>query len=109
MTVSFHPEFAQDIARFEGDYARVSPALAERFRVEIDRAIEAITRSPEGAGHFLQCNSQIIDYLRRRNLRSFPFFVLYGCTKDHLVFGSLIPNRSDPLTWLTRFGDPPQT
>ena len=48
MTVLFHPEFAQDIARFETDYARVAPALAERFRIEIDRAIEAVTRPPGG-------------------------------------------------------------
>ena len=105
MTVLFHPEFAQDIARFEAGYGRVSPALAERFRVEIDHAINAITRSPGGAGHFLQSGSKVIQNVRRRNLRSFPFFILYGSADDRLVFGSVIPSRSDPLTWLTRFGD----
>ncbi len=33
----------------------------------------------------------------------FPFFVLYGVSEDSLIFGSVIPSRSDPLTWLTRF------
>ena len=37
------------------------------------------------------------------NLRAFPFFVHYGVVGDRLVFGSVIPSRSDPLTWLTRF------
>jgi hypothetical protein len=41
---------------------------------------------------------------RRRSLRAFPFFVLYGTTSDSLIFGSVIPSRSDPLTWLARFG-----
>src|SRR5688572_23921230 len=103
MRVLFHPEFGQDILRFEAEYARISPGLAARFRSEVDQAIGAITRSPTSAGHFLQCNSKFIERLRRCNLRSFPFFVLYGCSQDELVFGSLIPSRSDPLTWLGRF------
>jgi hypothetical protein len=41
--------------------------------------------------------------LRRRNLRAFPFFVLYGVTDDRLILGAVIPSRSDLLTWLTRF------
>jgi hypothetical protein len=77
-----------------------------RFRLEIDQAIEAIIRSPGGAGHFVQCGSEVIEQLRRRNLRLFPFFILYGYSGEHLVFGSVIPSRSDPLTWLSRFRDP---
>ena len=103
MTVLFHPEFARDILRFEKQYARISPGLAARFRREIDRGLESITRSPGSAGHFLQCNSRIIEELRRHNLNSFPFFILYGSAKGRIVFGSVIPHRSDPLTWLTRF------
>jgi hypothetical protein len=41
--------------------------------------------------------------LRRKNLRAFPFFVLYGIVADQLIIGSIIPSRSDPLTWLARF------
>jgi hypothetical protein len=106
VTVLFHPEFAQDILRFEAQYRKISTGLAGRFRREIDLAIEAITRSPGGAGHFLQCGSKLIAQLRRRNLPSLPFFILYGCTDVRLVFGSVIANRSDPLTWLSRFSDP---
>jgi hypothetical protein len=38
--------------------------------------------------------------VRRRNLGTFPFFVLYGLSDDVLVFRSVIPSASDPLTWL---------
>ena len=57
-----------------------------------------------GAGHFLNLGSLVVKELRRRNLRSFPFFVLYRTLGEKLIFGVVIPSRSDPLTWLTRFG-----
>jgi hypothetical protein len=65
--------------------------------------LEAIKSSPTSAGHFLNLGSSIVPELRRRNLKSFPFFVLYGVSRDQLFFGSIIPSHSDPLTWLARF------
>ena len=104
MRVLFHPEFPNDVRRFAAAYAEVSTGLATRFRREVDEAIEAIKASPGSAGHFLNLGSKIIvSELRRKNLRSFPFFVLYGAAGDQLIFGSVIPSRSDPLTWLARF------
>ena len=102
MRVFFHPEFPKDVRRFAYEYAQVSPGLAARFRGEIDSAIEAIKQSPASAGHFLHLGSKVVAELRRRNLHAFPFFILYGATTDRLIFGSVIPSRSDPLTWLTR-------
>lgn len=104
MRVLFHPEFPKDVRKFAADYRNISEGLATRFRLEVDRAVEAIRKSPEGAGHYLQTGTQIVRSYRRRNLRSFPFFVLYGITEASVIIGSLIPSRSDPLTWLTRFG-----
>jgi hypothetical protein len=103
MKVLFHPEFAQDILRYRRDYQQISTALAVRFQNEIDRAVQAVIRSPGGAGHFVQNGSKVIEELRRRNLQSFPFFILYGSVGNQLVFGSVIPSRSDPITWLSRF------
>jgi hypothetical protein len=103
MTVLYHPEFAQDIRRFQADYQLISVGLAGRFRNDVDDALAAIQSSPQSAGHFLQTGSRVVREFRRRNLRAFPFFVLYGFDNDRLLFGSVIPSRSDPLTWLTRF------
>ena len=103
MRVVFHPEFAKDIRRFGAEYARISEGLAKRFRNEVDQALDAIKSSPTSAGHFLFVRSAVVSDLRRRNLKSFPHFVLYGCSGDQIFFGSLIPSRSDPLTWLSRF------
>jgi len=103
MTVSYHPEFAQDVVRFAGQYRSVSVRLEARFRLEVDTALDRIKAQPTGAGHFLFTGSGIIKDVRRRNLHSFPYFVLYGLHADMLVFGALIPSASDPLTWLDRF------
>ncbi len=103
MRVRFHPEFPQDVRRFTGAYLEISPNLGARFRLEIAAAIEAVKRSPTNAGHYLNLGSQIVPELRRRNLRAFPFFILYGATAEQLIFGAVIPSRSDPLTWLARF------
>src|SRR2546423_1910681 len=102
MRVIFHPEFSPDIRRFEAQHSQVSGGLASRFRNEVLQAIKAIKSSPTSAGHFLTTMAARSD-LRRRNPRSFPFFVLYAFTGEELYLGSLIPSRSDPLTWLSRF------
>ena len=103
MTVIFHPDFPSDIRKFESDYGQISGGLAARFRNEIYSAVDAVKVSPTLAGHFLQVNSSVVSEFRRRNLKAFPFFILYGIADDRLIFGSVIPSRSDPLTWLTRF------
>ena len=103
MRVIFHPDFPKNIQKFERDYSQISDGLALRFRGEIDAAVEAVKASPTSAGHFLNLGSKIVPEFRRRNLKAFPFFLLYGVVGDRLIFGSVIPSRSDPLTWLTRF------
>lgn len=104
MKVRFHPEFPQELKRFEAEYGSISPGLAQRFRAEMLAAIDAVKASPSGAGHYVDTGSQIVREFRRRNLRSFPFFVLYGATDEMLIFGGIIPTRSDPVTWLARIG-----
>jgi hypothetical protein len=103
MTLLFHPEFPNDQRKFYAGYAEISVGLAERFQREIDEAIDAVRAAPSSAGHFVNVSSTIIPEFRRRNLNAFPFFVLYGCTAELVIFGAIIPTRSDPLNWLTRF------
>ncbi len=103
MKVRYHPEFARDVVRFAGQYAAISPRLETRFRSEVDAALTRIKAEPTAAGHFLNTGSAIVKEVRRRNLGSFPHFVLYGVHDDLLVIGALIPSASDPLTWLDRF------
>ena len=103
MRVSYHPDFPRDIKKFEAQYREISRPLAVRFRVEVDKAIEKIKDSPMSAGHFVDTGSQVIREVRRRNLSTFPFFILYGVSEHLLVVRSLLASGSDPLTWLKRF------
>jgi len=103
MKIAYHPDFARDVRKFTDKYRLVYPALGEKFRLEIKVAINAVKLGPETAGHLLPTQVVGVRYFRRRNLKSFPFFILYGCSTDMLIFGSIIPSRSDPLTWLSRF------
>lgn len=103
MQIRYHPEFWDDLQRGETDYALLSIGLRKRFRDEVLAAVSAITASPESAGHYLNTGRQIIREFRRRNLRAFPYFVLYGASDDSLIIGALIPTRSDPVNWLSRF------
>lgn len=90
MTVIFHPEFPNNIRKFESGYAEISSGLAARFRAEVDAAVAAVKSSPQSAGHFLSLGSVIVPEFRRRNLKAFPHFILYGVAGDMLIFGSLI-------------------
>lgn len=103
MTLVFHPEFPNDVRRFEREYVLISHGLASRFREEVNSALDKIKSAPSRAGHFLNLGSKVVPEFRRRNLKAFPFFVLYGIADKRIVIGALIPSRSDPLTWLTRF------
>ena len=102
MRVTFHPGFSKDILKYGSPYSVISDRLEGRFREDLDRALAAIKDSPRSAGHFLNV-PHALGEVRRKNLRDFPFFVLYGLVADEVFVVSLIPSRSDPLTWLSRF------
>lgn len=106
MKIRYHPEFPADVLRHAARYREISPRLELRFRVEVDDALARIKAGPTDAGHFLNTGSTIVPDIRRRNLKSFPYFVLYGLHVELLVVGALIPSASDPLTWLSRFAKP---
>jgi hypothetical protein len=107
VNVQYHPEFAQDVLRFSAQYGAISSRLESRFRNEVAEALGRIEMEPAAAGHFLNTGSAILKDVRRRNLVSFPLFLLYGLHRDLLVVGALIPTASDPLTWLDRFTEQP--
>ena len=103
MRVAYHPEFSKDIHRYSGQYAKISVPLEKRLRAEIEDAISAIKANPGGSGHAVEVERKFIPEVRRRNLRKFPFFILYVLDEHRLLFGAVIPARSDPLTWLSRW------
>jgi hypothetical protein len=73
MRVIYHPDFPNDVRKFEAHYVTVSGGLAGRFRQELDDALEAIKASPLGAGHFLNLGSSVVRAMRRRNRFRFSY------------------------------------
>ncbi len=65
----FHPKAVLDAREIEQDYARVSEDLADRFWNELNEAIDVIFSHPEQ--HFDPSG------YRRRNLKKFPFHILF--------------------------------
>lgn len=55
--VTYHPDFLNDVRKFEADYKAISDGLAERFRNELEDALKV---SPQSAGHFLQTGSKVV-------------------------------------------------
>jgi hypothetical protein len=106
MKVLYHPDFPGDVLRFCEQYGAISPRLEVRFRNEVDDALIRIKSEPTAAGHFLNTGSAIVTDIRRRNLASFPHFILYGLHTELVIVGAVIPSASDPLTWLARFSNP---
>ena len=102
MNVRYHPEFSNDVLRFAAQYGEISPKLEVRFRAEVDEALTQIKAGPTAAGHFLNTGSTIVTDVRRRNLGSFPLFVLYGLHGDLVVIGALIPSASDGSSFSRR-------
>jgi hypothetical protein len=50
MRVSYHPEFPQQIKKYEAQYLQISPSLGLRFRSEIHQSIQRNKSSPGSAG-----------------------------------------------------------
>lgn len=104
MNLVYHPEFPRDVKRYRDKYAAISTRLGSRFSEEIVQTLDLIRSHPTSEGHFVNTGSVVKIEFRRANLRSFPFFILYGIEADRVIVGSLIPAKSAPLTWLRRFG-----
>jgi len=82
------------------DYAlTASEKVALRFRDEVDDAIKFIILAPAAAGHLIPRKFPNGVPHRRRNLKKFPFFIVYTYEPEQLAFLWLRPSRSNPRNW----------
>jgi len=68
--------------RFEQD----APEVAKRFQVALQRALAQIAHAPERW-------PVLVDDLRKRPLRSFPFRVIYQLRGDHVLIVAVMHDR----------------
>jgi len=96
-------QFSVEKRRLRRDYEEKSGWAAERFKREINAALEAIEAAPTAAGHFFFYGSRTSVSYRRRNLKKFPFFIAYTYENKVLRFLAILPSRSNPQNWFRDF------
>jgi len=104
MKVLVSSAFPHSEWRFRLDYEREASAqVAQRFQNEVDEAVAKIKSAPLAAGHIVYQEPEFGLKFRRRNLRKFPFCILYMFDGELLVLANLLPSRSDQKNWLKDF------
>ncbi|QEG35370.1 type II toxin-antitoxin system RelE/ParE family toxin [Bythopirellula goksoeyrii] len=98
--IRFHPGMIDDLTQAIGWYDTKSHRLGDRFRVAVKCSLEEIERSPEA-------NSRVFDDedIRYRQIRSFPYLVLFRLHPGIIHIGGLVHSASDPKKWHSRMSD----
>ena len=93
--VEIHPDAIQEAASAVEWYAARSLEAAEAFTVELDRAIEIISESPERWPTYLHGT-------RRYLLRRFPFAVVYRVRPSMVQVVAISHGKRRPGYWRKR-------
>jgi plasmid stabilization system protein ParE len=72
-----------------------APDVARRFHVALQRAVQQIAQSPERW-------PVLVDDLRKRPLRGFPYRVVYQVRSDHVLIVAVMHERQRPKYWRGR-------
>jgi toxin ParE1/3/4 len=95
----WHPAAAHE-ARSARHWYRVdqdAPEVARRFHGTLQRALLQIGQAPERW-------PIIVDDLRKRPLRGFPYRVIYQVRGDHVLIVAVMHERQRPEYWRDRIG-----
>lgn len=93
--VEIHPDAIQEAAAAVEWYASRSQQAAEAFTVELDRAVEVISESPERWPAYLHGT-------RRYLLRRFPFAVVYRVRPSTVQVVAISHGKRRPGYWRER-------
>jgi len=105
MRLVVHEHFLQMEKKILLYYEEKSGWAADNFEKALNEAIGAIKSAPTGAGHFIPRKSRNGIPHRRRNLKKFPYFIVYTYEREVLALLRLIPSRSNPQGWFTDFAE----
>jgi plasmid stabilization system protein ParE len=72
-----------------------APEVARRFLSMLLRALTEISRAPERW-------PVLVDDLRKRPLRGFPYRLVYQQRRDHVLIVAVMHERQRPNYWLPR-------
>lgn len=91
----FHPAAVQDAREIERQYSEISDELGDRFWSELNDGIDAILENP-GGQHFDPSG------FRRRNLKKFPYHILYEVRSNLVRFMVIRHHHRNPSYGMKR-------
>jgi toxin ParE1/3/4 len=96
MEIRFHRLAAREFREARSWYERRRPGLGDRFRAEVDRAVEQIAAAPDRPSPFRV-------WYRRLRIRRFPYTLYYRIYDDRIAFILAVAHdRRRPWYWLRR-------
>ena len=94
MRLSFHPAVQKDVNAILRRYDAISPKIGDQFFEELNAAFDSILRHPE-RGH-------IAEGVRRLNLTTFPFHLLYRVLSDRVRITVVKHHKRHPQVGMRR-------
>jgi plasmid stabilization system protein ParE len=93
--VNYHQAAEEELLNEIGYLELRVPGLGRRFFAEVQRAEKLLAQFPESG-------QEVLPGIRRRNLRKFPFSLIYSIEKDGLLILAVAHQSRRPRYWLPR-------
>jgi len=93
--IQYHPAAADEVVRANSWYKDIDPNVAQKFKLELDRAERLVIRSPATwASYFHGTNGF--------RFRGFPFVMAYIAREESIFVVALAHSRRRPGYWKNR-------
>jgi len=95
LEIEYHPEAEEEVFQAFQRYGQIDDEVAERFKLELDRAERLVTRSPASWGSYFHSTKGF-------RFKGFPFVMAYIELDDRIVVVALAHTRRKPGYWKKR-------
>lgn len=95
MRLRFEPRALREFEEAVEHYLEISPEVASRFVDEFEAAVDFVRQNPTVL-------ARVDGDVRRRNLRRFPYALIYRPTDDSVILIAVMHARREPAYWKTR-------
>ncbi len=91
----FHRLAEREFIEAADYYERESPGLGAAFITAVEACVTEIGEYPEAG-------TSVLDAVRRRLVRRFPYAVLYSIGSDHIRVLAVMHSKRRPMYWIER-------
>lgn len=93
--LEYHPAARDEVVRAFEWYRQVDEQVAQKFKIELDRAERLVLRSPSAWGPYLHGTKGF-------RFRGFPFVLAYTHHRERIIVIALAHTRRRPGYWKKR-------